>query len=144
MINFVHYQITFLINSNASKLHQQSASKAKNLCIKVKIDLHGFTADKQTKDWSNQHFWHFRLIDKLIRKCALNSFTKFRICSVCLYIKFSAHLSTYQPMCFSPNAKIYKFSSAALRRTTSKQTHLAPDEFFFRNLNTINPIKIIL
>lgn len=47
MMNFVHYQITFLINSNAPLLHWQSASKAKSLSVNVNSDLQRATTDNR-------------------------------------------------------------------------------------------------
>lgn len=61
-MNFVHYQITFLINSNAPLLHWQSALKAENLSVNVNIDPQLTTKLVLA--------FCFILIDKLIKKNA--------------------------------------------------------------------------
>lgn len=80
VMNFVHYQITFLINLNAPLLHLQSASKAKRLSVNVGTQI--YIDPPLTTSRGLGCFWRFLLIDKLMKKNgkAFKFPTKFCIC----------------------------------------------------------------
>lgn len=84
-MNFVHYQMMFLINSNAPPpppRNRQSASDAKSPSVNINGDLRRSTTGI---------FWHRILIDKLIKKDAWAFWVSLQL--------FCGYLFIYQGQC---------------------------------------------